>query len=231
MGDGMTNILLGAASWQAPQWVQAYYPEGLPEEWRLPYYANEFSTTLIDCQQYLGEESLDQLADILEDCHYGFRPVLSISVESITPAQVKEFLDFLDVLDPDIGLARLAGVYLTGHRGLNDRDMLRQWRTSIPGQLPIALDYGSSQGDISQGAVEQGMSLVWESGHAAGKNHGSWLIFIDLNDDPREVGNQIQSILRSASGGLNTLCIIASKGYEDIDKLRSLSTMLDLIHG
>lgn len=40
-------VLIGACGWQYPQWDTSYYPEGLPEEWRLAYYGNEYPVVLV----------------------------------------------------------------------------------------------------------------------------------------------------------------------------------------
>ena len=39
--------MIGAAGWQHPRWSEEYYPEGLPPEWQLGYYGNEYSVVLI----------------------------------------------------------------------------------------------------------------------------------------------------------------------------------------
>ena len=41
------SILIGACGWQYPEWDDSYYPEGLPEEWRLAFYGNEYPVVLI----------------------------------------------------------------------------------------------------------------------------------------------------------------------------------------
>jgi len=33
--------------WEIPGWERAFYPEGLPEDWRLTYFANEFPAVLV----------------------------------------------------------------------------------------------------------------------------------------------------------------------------------------
>lgn len=38
---------VGLRGWAHPALIDAYYPEDLPEEWRLGYYANEFLATLV----------------------------------------------------------------------------------------------------------------------------------------------------------------------------------------
>lgn len=40
-------VLIGACGWQYPQWDTSYYPEELPEEWRLAYYGNEYPVVLV----------------------------------------------------------------------------------------------------------------------------------------------------------------------------------------
>jgi hypothetical protein len=40
-------VLIGACGWQYPQWNDSYYPEGLPEDWRLAYYGNEYPVVLV----------------------------------------------------------------------------------------------------------------------------------------------------------------------------------------
>ena len=41
------TILIGACGWQYPQWDETYYPEGIPEDWRLAYYGNEYPVVLV----------------------------------------------------------------------------------------------------------------------------------------------------------------------------------------
>jgi len=41
------TIRVGACDWDHPQWQGSFYPGDLPEDWRLSYYANEFSTVLV----------------------------------------------------------------------------------------------------------------------------------------------------------------------------------------
>ncbi|MCB1863907.1 MAG: hypothetical protein KDG50_00625 [Chromatiales bacterium] len=40
-------VRVGALGWDEPEWRNGFYPDDLPEDWRLGYYANEFSTVLV----------------------------------------------------------------------------------------------------------------------------------------------------------------------------------------
>ena len=226
----MTNTLIGAEAWQVPRWEQEYYPDDLPEEWQLSYYANEFSTTLIDCHRYLGTESLDYLAEALEDCHDEFRPVLSVHGGKVVPQQVAEFIDFLELLDPDIGIKRLAGVYLDASSGMNSQVSLVEWRASVPASLPVAVGQ-HLWAEVSKDLQQQGIYPVWEPGYQPAESINHWLSFVNVASAPRELADQVQSFLHSMSESDLTACIIASKGYEDIDKLQQLVTMVRLING
>jgi hypothetical protein len=53
-------VLIGACGWQYPQWTETYYPEGLPEEWRIAYYGNEYPVVLVPAAYWAqGPEAVE----------------------------------------------------------------------------------------------------------------------------------------------------------------------------
>ncbi len=48
----LQNLSVGVDDWQACSWLEAYYPEGLPEDWRFDYYLNDFRSALIAQAQW-----------------------------------------------------------------------------------------------------------------------------------------------------------------------------------
>jgi hypothetical protein len=44
---GDSRFFAGAAGWDHPEWQGAFYPDGLPEDWRLAYYAHFYPAALI----------------------------------------------------------------------------------------------------------------------------------------------------------------------------------------
>jgi len=40
------SIRVGVFGWEHEHWIGTFYPDDLPEDWRLSYYANEFSVVL-----------------------------------------------------------------------------------------------------------------------------------------------------------------------------------------
>lgn len=43
-------LYLGAENWTHPAWLQAFYPEDLPEDWLLSYYNTQFQTVFLPAQ-------------------------------------------------------------------------------------------------------------------------------------------------------------------------------------
>lgn len=48
-----TSLTLAAYGWSPMDWGKAFYPDDLPEDWRISYYGNEFKTVLLTAQDWL----------------------------------------------------------------------------------------------------------------------------------------------------------------------------------
>jgi len=58
------TIRVGVCGWDHEHWLGTFYPDDLPEDWRLSYYANEFSTVLVEEDMWRSKLSeLDEWAD------------------------------------------------------------------------------------------------------------------------------------------------------------------------
>jgi hypothetical protein len=53
------NIILGAHNCQAADWLEGYYPDDLPQDWRLDYYANDYPLICLSEQQWLAQGDTD----------------------------------------------------------------------------------------------------------------------------------------------------------------------------
>ncbi len=60
------RLLLGTCHWAHPAWLQTYYPDDLPEDWRLSYYANDCDCLLLPAEDWCGAGRA-QLLTALED--------------------------------------------------------------------------------------------------------------------------------------------------------------------
>lgn len=52
--DSIRTLTFGAVGWNAPQLVDALYPEDVPQAWRLPCYASHFDTVLVPEADWRG---------------------------------------------------------------------------------------------------------------------------------------------------------------------------------
>lgn len=63
--------------WDLPGWLGKFYPEDLPPEWRLTYFANEFPAVLIPLRLWAGAD-VRQMRRWAGDVHQNFRFYLEL---------------------------------------------------------------------------------------------------------------------------------------------------------
>jgi len=63
--DNLAEIVVGARGWLHPSWEMQFYPDDLPTDWKLGYYANEYRCVLVPAEQWIevDDELLEQWAD------------------------------------------------------------------------------------------------------------------------------------------------------------------------
>jgi hypothetical protein len=71
-GDVMAEahkLIVGARGWDHAGWHDTFYPEDLPEDWRLSYYANEFAGVLLPeaLWRVTGPETISGWCDDVPD--------------------------------------------------------------------------------------------------------------------------------------------------------------------
>ena len=68
MAAKIENLAIVPFEWQSSALEQGFYPEDLPEDWRLDYYCGQFRVVFIESSQWLGQsDSAQTLRDELED--------------------------------------------------------------------------------------------------------------------------------------------------------------------
>ncbi|MGK0674024.1 MAG: hypothetical protein ABWU16_05110 [Halothiobacillaceae bacterium] len=95
-------IRLGGFDWRHATWEGSFYPEDLPEDWRLTFYANTFDALGLVAEAWLAP-SLEELADWVKDTREGFRLYLELPTQRVPDLEAR-----LKVLGPRLG-ATLAG--------------------------------------------------------------------------------------------------------------------------
>lgn len=103
------NILeTGALGWQHEAWNNSYYPEDLPEDWRLDYYSHHFNFVVIKEHEWrnVARGDVDQWLDDVDDSFFFY---LSVDTGGLDAG----VLDQLRLIEAGLG-ERLSGILLTG---------------------------------------------------------------------------------------------------------------------
>lgn len=54
-----TDIIVAVHGWSHPGWNESFYPEDLPEDWRLSFYSNEFRAVVVPASEWSGADPLE----------------------------------------------------------------------------------------------------------------------------------------------------------------------------
>ena len=66
------NLKLACYGWDHAHWAGHYYPDDLPEDWRLAYYANDYGGVLVPAEYCLRDDIGDWLDEVDEDFRFYF---------------------------------------------------------------------------------------------------------------------------------------------------------------
>jgi hypothetical protein len=102
------TINVGAYGWLHPHWINSFYPEGLPADWRLGYYSNEFNTVLVP-SFYWQEQYLADCAALLDDVHSDFQFFIECDDRIFDTVSLLELAEALKILKP-----QLSGLVFSG---------------------------------------------------------------------------------------------------------------------
>ncbi len=74
-------ILIGTRGWDRPDWTGGFYPETLPDDWRLGYYANHLRAVLVPAETVARADAA-QVRTWVEETYDEFRFVLEVPAVS-----------------------------------------------------------------------------------------------------------------------------------------------------
>lgn len=88
----LADVVVGARGWLHGRWMESFYPEDIPEDWRLGFYANEFNTLLVPWTQW--SESVNALEEGLDDTANDFHLYLELPNQfQLLPAHLRNIKD------------------------------------------------------------------------------------------------------------------------------------------
>ncbi|MFW2371532.1 MAG: hypothetical protein ACN4GM_00270 [Gammaproteobacteria bacterium] len=62
---GDYGLRLGAYGWQHQHWLNSFYPGDCPQDWRLGFYANEFTAVMVPADYWLNDYDVEQWCEAL----------------------------------------------------------------------------------------------------------------------------------------------------------------------
>lgn len=124
------RLLIGCRDWEQPAWEQTFYPDDLPADWRLTYYANQFRVVLVPAERLVasGVDPAQWCADTDE----GFRFICESPPGLATASAAREFLERITPFG-----ARCVGIRFLVCAELLNRPaeldvILREWGAHYP---------------------------------------------------------------------------------------------------
>jgi len=81
---GLDIVTIG---WELAGWDGTFYPEDLPHDWRLTYFANEFPAVIVPSGHWMQADT-SQVSAWVEDVHDGFRFYLAGPGTRATPGNL-----------------------------------------------------------------------------------------------------------------------------------------------
>ncbi|MCG8426864.1 MAG: hypothetical protein MI754_05855 [Chromatiales bacterium] len=111
------GVMIGALGWEHAGWQDDYYPDDLPSDWRLSYYANDFPAVMLPWESW-GDASLKDIATWVDDVHEAFRFFLQLG-KSYDQDRWPELQQRLALFSDQLG-----GLLLSGDQMQDDQAML-----------------------------------------------------------------------------------------------------------
>ena len=67
----MARVRIGTIGWEFESWDNGYYPEDIPQEWKLGYYANDLTAVVVP-ESVWKQADAEDLEEMSEDIHEDF---------------------------------------------------------------------------------------------------------------------------------------------------------------
>jgi len=188
------RILIGTAGWQHPEWGnEAFYPEDLPKDWYLSFYANEFPVVLIPESRWAGVSEVKQItAEIIEQATEGFKCIFELDL--IAQNNIQARLQSLSRIEDFLG-----GLLLRVNGNFIEDKKLSEQLVSLHADFNVCLDV-DAVADLSKIVVfceQHAISVCWRGEGEVIVPDASplWLTRCDSGQDKKAVVQQLKTII------------------------------------
>jgi len=219
-------VLIGTCGWQYPQWNHSYYPEGLPEEWQLAYYGNEYPVVLIPAAYWSqGRAAIDSWLEETEDrpqfiCEWSF------GLEQATPVETQTLIAALG--------ERVEGILISLDT-MPDKAQ-RVTMATLAKAYPVCLDWPSASADqlqtvLAQLSIAPHLSICWHGELARSSQlvHGPLAVarVPSEGQSPRHLRTLLETLL--ANAGERQAVLLFDGDPPDLDVVDQAEVILNLL--
>lgn len=218
------RLLIGACGWLHEGWYADFYPQDLPADWQLSYYANEFPVVLVTTQEWdLTEADAKRWC---EDTDSSFHFVVEITANS--PEVIEHQLDKITGFG-----ARCAGLLLRINSDIGIT-AIKALLDVFNDARPICLDFGddNAPADGVQSLLrERQIGWCWHGdGSAAGLALGPLAVtrIRSYQTGPRQIRQWVETALRNSTEHRQSILLFEGEP-PDIAAIRQAQIILDLL--
>jgi len=217
------RLLIGACGWSHSDWCADFYPQDLPVEWRLSYYANEFPVVLVTAAEWNLAEA--DATHWCEDTDASFHFVVEITANTAEALQGE--------LDRIAGFGeRCAGILLRTSLG-TEPTPVSTLLDMINSTWPICLDFGDDEPDDTVLPLLRERQIGWcwhGDGPAEGLAKGSLAVtrIRDKETSPRQIRHWVETALLYSTEQRQSILLFEGEP-PNIAVMRQAQIILDLL--
>ena len=216
-------LLIGACGWSHSGWATDYYPEDLPSDWHLGYYANEFPVVLVTTEEWCLPEA--DVTKWCEETDASFRFVLEISANTVEEMQPQ--------LQRGSVLADRCVGSLLRTRVNSDVKRLECLLDSAEAFSSVCVDFANEipSDSVMQLLRSRQTSCCWHGeGESAGLMAGPLAVTRIITNDanPRLIRHWVETCLTAGDEKRKTILLFDGKP-PNVEVIRQAQIILDLL--
>ena len=240
------RILIGAAGWQHPEWVNdAFYPDDLPEDWYLSFYANEFPIVLVPEVQWKDTAAVELLAEeIIEQATPGFKCLFELDLTGNRLGNTAEEVTALNNIELRLEKllplnSFLSGLLVSADSGAFESKSLCDELVSLKNRFNVCLELKNDPSELELTNIkifcEQHLiSVCWNGkGEAIVPDASTlWVARCDSDNDSNILLQQLKPVIREQlkRESLTREHIIIIDGTPPkIETIRNANIMMDIM--
>jgi hypothetical protein len=196
-------LMLAAVGLEGPGWDSEYYPDDLPEDWRLGYYANEYPGVLIPAAVWAEDPDVAQW---LEDVSEGFVFYLQFN-DRMPGADLNRALMAAEQME-----GCLQGLILEAEGNEAYENLLEHLSSILPGHMLAVM------------TPFRDMPLCWQGNSGDCGPYGPGLLRLEQDMPPRQLRALLEQFCAATDSETPVLFVEAP-----VPVFETLRTLIDLM--